>query len=297
MRRILLIEDDDEIVELIKTLLKDESVEINHVANGIEGLELILSDHSKYDLILVDRVLPGIDGIDILKKIKLNQEVINTPIIMATSSSKDEVVSQGIKAGAFYYLIKPLRKKSFLTVINRAFEHVDNIRNGLKYYDSFRGGISCFTHLEAKLSNHKSVLDLAYSLSFLFDDAARAFRGLYELLLNSVEHGIYGLGEKKNDLVIDGKYKDFLNDIDSDEKKTGEVSVIIKRELTSTKITITDPGPGFNWTEFLSLDPSNSNKETGRGIAYAKEVCFDELTFNKEGNEVTATMFKVNSFL
>ncbi|WP_127717413.1 response regulator [Halobacteriovorax sp. HLS] len=288
MRKILLIEDDDEIVELIRSILKNELVEIIHVNDGSEGLETILEQHDNLDLVIVDRVLPGLDGIELLKKVRLSNKNIQTPIVMSTSSAKDDQVSQGIQAGAFYYLIKPLRKKSFLTVVNRAFNHIDNIRSGHKYYSSFRSGLSYFTNAQAKIKSHRNVLDLSFSLSFLFDDAPSAFRGIYELLLNSVEHGLYKLGSGKSKLVDQNKYNDFLEQ--SENSTPLEVNVSVSREGDTTKITIDDPGEGFAWENYLTLDPASSNSSSGRGIAYATQVCFDEITFNKKGNQVTAVM-------
>lgn len=290
MRNVLIIEDDFEIVNLINTFFKGSDVTVDHIANGSDGLDLILDDHEKYDAILVDRVLPGIEGIDLIKKVKAHKSNILTPIVMVTSSSKDDQVSQGINAGAFYYLIKPIRKKSFLTIMNKTFEFIDNERKGVKYFNSFIRGNYLIDSLKASMSNHREALDLSFTLSFHFSNPSRAFRGILELLTNSIEHGIYEIGEQKSELIANDTYESTLDSKQSELTSEKKIDILIKKNKHFTEIEIQDPGDGFDWQNYLSLDPANSNKESGKGIAYANQVCFDDLSFNKKGNVVVAKM-------
>jgi CheY-like chemotaxis protein len=295
MRNILIIEDDNEIVELINSYFKEIEVAIDHVGDGLQAIDLILEEPDKYDLILVDRVLPGIDGIELIKKIKNSSSSVLTPVVMITSSAKDEQVSNGIKAGAFYYLIKPLRKKSFLTVVEKSFAYVDHDRNGRKYFNTFLRGNNFVNQLNATIRNYKDVKDLSYTLSFYFKNPDKAFRGIYELIINSVEHGLYNIGKNKNKLIKEGKYADQLESSYSNLANNNLVKVSLTNNRKFTQIEIQDPGEGFNWKNFLSLDPANSNKESGKGVAYAKQVCFDEVIFNKKGNVVMAKMYNETS--
>ncbi len=103
MAKILIIEDDLSISESIKAWLEKENHVVDTVADGKEGLDLLL--HYAYDLAIIDWQLPGMEGIDICLELqKANKKI---PALMLTSrASVDDRVS-GLEAGAYDYLVKP----------------------------------------------------------------------------------------------------------------------------------------------------------------------------------------------
>lgn len=103
MSKILIIEDDRDIADLIAIHMVDNGHEAFKVLDGREGLIRSLEDN--YDLIILDLKLPGMDGLDICKK--LRQEKIDTPIIMLTSKSEEIDKVLGLEIGADDYMTKP----------------------------------------------------------------------------------------------------------------------------------------------------------------------------------------------
>lgn len=105
VKKILLIEDDEFIRDLYKRQLDMGGFFTFAFSNGDEGLESMKENH--YDLILLDVMLPGINGLDILRNVKQNEETKNIPVIMLSNLGQDDVIKEGLVIGAVGYLIKP----------------------------------------------------------------------------------------------------------------------------------------------------------------------------------------------
>lgn len=102
MSNILIIEDDENILELEKDYLEASDMTVCATTNGKEGLELALNEN--FDLILLDVMLPGINGFEICKKIR---EVKNTPVIFVTAKRDEIDKISGLGFGADDYIVKP----------------------------------------------------------------------------------------------------------------------------------------------------------------------------------------------
>lgn len=101
--RVLVVEDEHKIANAIKKGLHRESYAVDIVHDGIEGYDLASSE--QFDVIILDIMLPGMDGIEICKK--LREQQIHTPILMLTSKSQIEDKVVGFNSGADDYLTKP----------------------------------------------------------------------------------------------------------------------------------------------------------------------------------------------
>ncbi|MBI5201885.1 MAG: response regulator transcription factor [Elusimicrobia bacterium] len=120
MARILSIEDDADLQHLIGLTLHTNGFEVQYAFNGKEGYEKILSMHP--DLILLDLMLPGMNGVEILKAVKANKEVRDLPIIVITAYGDDvSMLEHSVKAlGAVEYLRKPIEMSVLVSHIRRA---------------------------------------------------------------------------------------------------------------------------------------------------------------------------------
>jgi len=103
-KTILLIEDDEFLAELYGTKLSLESYEVALASDGEKGLKMIRE--KKPSLILLDIILPKMDGFEILKAMKADKEVKNIPVILLTNLSQKDEVKKGLDLGAKDYLIK-----------------------------------------------------------------------------------------------------------------------------------------------------------------------------------------------
>lgn len=103
-KKILLIEDEDFIRDLYKRQFEKAGFTVDGFAKGKEGLDA--STKNQYDLLLLDIMLPDINGIEILKQVKQNSFSKNMPVVMLTNLGQDSVIKEGFTLGAEGYLIK-----------------------------------------------------------------------------------------------------------------------------------------------------------------------------------------------
>ncbi len=108
--RILLVEDEKRMAQALCELLRLEKYEVDHYANGIDGLTAIESDI--YDIIILDVMLPGMNGFDIAQKAR--SKGITTPILMLTAKAELDDKVMGLDSGADDYLTKPFMTKELL---------------------------------------------------------------------------------------------------------------------------------------------------------------------------------------
>jgi len=103
-KTILIIEDDKFLRELIARKLIKEGYEISEAVDGEEGMKKVKEE--KPDLVLLDLILPGIDGFEVLSKMKEDPALASIPVIILSNLGQKEDVEKGLKLGAVDYLIK-----------------------------------------------------------------------------------------------------------------------------------------------------------------------------------------------
>jgi len=101
--RILVVEDDHKIANAVKKGLQQESFAVDVCFDGKDGFGQALT--IEYDLVILDRMLPGADGVEICRR--LREKKISTPILMLTAREKVSERVEGLNAGADDYLVKP----------------------------------------------------------------------------------------------------------------------------------------------------------------------------------------------
>ena len=103
-KNILIVEDDQFFRELLKKKLTSVGFSIIEASNGEEGVEKVKS--KKPDLIILDLLLPNIDGFEVLSKVKTSSDTSSTPVIIVSNLGQQEDIEKGMKLGANDYLIK-----------------------------------------------------------------------------------------------------------------------------------------------------------------------------------------------
>ena len=104
MKKILFIEDETALQKTLGEVLKQEKYEVSSAFNGEDGL--VLAKEQKPDLILLDLILPKIDGFEVLKQLKKDPETEDIPVIVLTNLEASENIGQVIELGATTYLVK-----------------------------------------------------------------------------------------------------------------------------------------------------------------------------------------------
>lgn len=123
--RVLIVEDDRDIAKLVEMHLTDLGCKCDVAHDGEVGLERALKN--KYDLIVLDLMLPGVDGLDICKEVRSEKNY--TPILMLTSRSEEFDKVLGLEFGADDYLTKPFSVRELLARVKAIFRRVDAVKD------------------------------------------------------------------------------------------------------------------------------------------------------------------------
>lgn len=140
-RLVLMVEDDNKLREVLTKFLSRNDYEVLAAENGKVGLELFYENSKNLDIVLLDGMLPDIDGVDVLKEIREHSQV---PVIMLTARESEEDQLNGLNNGADNYITKPFLMKVLLVLMDKLIqknsnEDTDVIEKGaLKLEKQFR---------------------------------------------------------------------------------------------------------------------------------------------------------------
>ena len=115
--RVLVVDDIAANVKLLEAKLAAEYFDVISASNGPDGLRL--AAEQKPDIILLDVMMPGMDGFEVLDKVKANPAHAQTPIIMLTAKDQSADVLKGYQSGATSYLVKPFNLDELVETINQ----------------------------------------------------------------------------------------------------------------------------------------------------------------------------------
>ncbi|MBI2608469.1 MAG: response regulator [Deltaproteobacteria bacterium] len=113
---ILVIDDEKDFLEIIRTNLENHGFKVIATQNPVEGLKI--AEKKKPDLIILDVIIPEINGFQCCKEIRQNPQLKNTPIIMLSCKNQDEDIQWGLNSGANEYLIKPFNAEDLIDIIH-----------------------------------------------------------------------------------------------------------------------------------------------------------------------------------
>ncbi len=116
---VLLVDDEADFVEIMTKRLKKRSFQVEVAYSGPEALK-VLDETERVDIVLLDVKMPGMDGIEVLEKIKEHSPLVE--VIMLTGHATVDSAVEGLKLGAFDYLMKPCDIKVLMQKLNAAME-------------------------------------------------------------------------------------------------------------------------------------------------------------------------------
>ncbi|HSO09296.1 MAG TPA: response regulator [Desulfoprunum sp.] len=288
--RILAVDDNPVALLLLEKLLgRHDGYVVRTAIDGSEALQHLRSRPDATDIVLLDRMMPGIDGLAVCAAMKADERLRYIPVIMQTAADRPEEIVEGIRAGVFYYLTKPLDKDTLLSVVGAAAKQVKLFRQLRGEMHQWKIGFGLVQALSCTFRTIAEGESLATMLANFFPVPERALTGISELLVNAVEHGNLAIDyEAKGRLIRDNSWDDEIARRLADPRySVRKVEVLFERREDACSIRITDDGDGFEWRRYLEFDPARATDNHGRGIAMANMLCFDTLVFNERGNQVT----------
>ncbi|MEE8218142.1 MAG: response regulator [Vicinamibacteria bacterium] len=119
-KRILVVDDDENILSLERTILEQKGFVITTAAGGAEALKIL--GEEDFDLVLLDVMMPEIDGFTVCRRIKEEPRTKEIPVIFLTAKGGGEALAEGFESGAIMYINKPFTANKLLTIVNTMLE-------------------------------------------------------------------------------------------------------------------------------------------------------------------------------
>ena len=290
--KILVVDDEPFNLEILIEYLEEESYQTVSALNGVLAWELLEQAPESFDTILLDRMMPEMDGMEVLARVKAHPTLKSLPVIMQTAKAAKEDVVEGLQAGAYYYLTKPFDKDKLLAIVKTAVQDHQEYRNLQRELVQTTGALCMMTSGTFRFKTIEEGQSLAAMLAHTTPNPEMVVVGLSELIINAVEHGNLGISyEDKTDLKEIGDWTQEVNRRLALPEHSGK-HVVLNYSRTERDIhfLIQDQGKGFAWEKFLEISPERAFHTHGRGIAIANTLSFTRLEYLGEGNQVLAVV-------
>ena len=284
---ILAIDDEANNLLLLESYLENTNHEIKIFTSGQQALDYLRGGGAA-DTILLDRMMPGMDGMAFMQILRTLKSHSRTPVILQTAAVGAAEIAEGIAAGAYYYLTKPYSRDVLLAIVARALaDHT--FHSGLQQtVQQISAGIAHVEQMRLSFRTIDDVRTVSFFLASLFPDPDAAILGITELMLNAVEHGNLGITyAEKTDLIRHDNWQaEVERRLEQPEMREKRASVLFEHETNVLKLTIEDMGDGFCWDSYTDFDNDRASDSHGRGIAMSRLVSFDDVTYVAPGNKV-----------
>ncbi len=287
MEHILLVEDEPTNRMIMSACLRQAGYGVDEAEDGLVAWEK-LSKRTDYALIVTDRCMPNMDGLELALRLKEHPILRYTPVLIQTASDRPEEVVEGITVGVYYYLIKPYKEETLLALVKAGIRE----RRQHEWFEQRvhrqKEALDTFVKGEFHIRTLDEAQNISFMLGSLFPRPALAVSGLYELMLNAIEHGNLAIGfeEKARLLGASSWEQEVANRMKLPQYAGRKVTVQFTHLPEQLEVVISDEGNGFDWRPFLEIEPSRATQGNGRGIAKANLLSFEELAYIGNGNQV-----------
>ncbi|MBF0379656.1 MAG: response regulator [Magnetococcales bacterium] len=293
---ILVVDDKRQNRLLLQDILEDENFIVTMAQNGREACAILEKEPDRFVTVLLDRMMPEMDGMEVLQWMKRDKRLKHIPVIFQTALAQTHEVVEGLQAGAFYYVTKPFPEDDILLAIVRSA--IEDYKRYLLLRDELLNistkKITSLMALKQKwqlqFKNIDDVNNITTIMAQAYPNPQRVMTGLHELLLNAVEHGNLEITYREKTLLNrKGTWaKELERRLTMPEYVDRIVDVQFTRDDKEITVIIKDQGKGFDWRPYMDFAPERAFDNHGRGIALSNHISFDRLEFLGTGSEVKA---------
>ena len=287
---LLLLVDDARVMRVtLQEMLEQHGYQILVAENGEDALDLLEKYATRIHAVVLDREMPGIGGMEVVRRMKEDFQMASIPIIMFTGTRESDKIQEGIDAGVFYYLVKPADSAVLKSVIEAALRERRQSRSLISELGRYGAALQMMQSCQISFRTLSEAEDAACLLAACFPEPERTVSGLMELFMNAVEHGNLGIThEEKKRLLGENCWREEIDKRSQlPENAHKVVNVVFQHKNDSYLAQISDAGPGFNWKNYWHINPARATETHGRGIARARLMAFDAMSYNDKGNSVT----------
>lgn len=294
---LLVVDDEPFNIEIVCELLEDEGLyRISTAEDGDVAVKMMEADPDDFDVILLDRMMPNMNGMDVLQRMKQHEILRYCPVIFQTAKTSVEDIAEGLEAGAHYYLTKPFDEKVLLSVIKTAVRDRQRYKNMQENLNTNKVLMGLLKTASFEFRTVDEARSLAALLCNTCPEPGKVVMGLTELMVNAIEHGNLGITyDEKSILNGQGTWSEEIDQrLSLPEYSKRRASIDFQLKCDAIEIIIKDQGEGFDWQKYMDFEPSRVMDNHGRGIAIANKMSFSSVEYRGCGNEVMAQL-KLNS--
>lgn len=289
--RVLVVDDEELNLFIIEEFLGQQEVALEMHSDPLAAWASLIAPESDFSLVILDRMMPQLDGMEFLRRMKREARFADIPVIMQTAASSPDQVREGLEAGAYYYLTKPYEPEALISIVRVAMEERQarsQLRNRAARLEEAQKLIRTVEYRFVTLDDITSLVPVLAAMCPAPDAVAP---GLSDLMVNAVEHGNLGVSyQEKSLLKWEGDWEAEIHRRLALPQFCDRFATIrLERTAESVVFTITDQGSGFEWNKFLTFDPERAFDPNGRGIAMARMMSFSSVDYQGCGNVVVAT--------
>ena len=290
--KILAVDDEPILLELMAQIISNDACVVETATSVALAWDMLSQPGSDFSMVILDRLMPGMDGLELLRRIKADSRLAALPVVIQSAATSSEQISEGIDAGAFYYLTKPFVPKALQCIVRSVMADIELREEVSAQTARYTETLKLFTSAELRFSTLEDVSRVAGVLASMCPEPDTVSSGLVELLLNAVEHGNLGISyDEKKQLMFEDRWEDEVRHRLTMPEYAGlNATVSVQRGERALAFRITDQGKGFDWTDYLDIDPKRSLDPNGRGIAMSRRFSFASVDFEGVGNVVKATV-------
>ena len=288
MRTKILIVDDDALNrDILIEYLTEAGYEAVEADDGDTALKL-LAEVEGIEAILLDRMMPRLNGMEVLNAVKANPRYRDIPVIMQSAATAHDQIRQGISAGVYYYLTKPYEEQILLGVVSAALKDAASRKKLREEVSHQRRMLGLMEKARFRFRTLEDARNLAFMIANCFPEPQVAVYGLNELLINAVEHGNLGISfAEKTKLVLEGRiFEEIERRLALPENREKWGLLTFETSAGQLCVRIKDEGNGFDWRPYLEIDPERATSPNGRGIATSRQLSFTAVEYIGCGNEV-----------
>jgi len=286
--RILVVDDEPINLDIIAECLDGRGYQIETAEDGMAAWELLAGRPTEFDLVLLDRMMPRMDGMELLRRIKTDHRLKDMPVIMQTAAGLPEQVREGLNAGAYYYLVKPYDPEAMVAIVASAVEKIEAGRLHDESTRMFVHALGLLDRAEYRFSSLYDARTLAGLFAHLCPVPDRVALGFTEILVNAVEHGNLGISyDEKKQLRQSGQWEAEVDRrVELPLYRDRQVVVEVNNFPAAWEFRVVDQGQGFDWAKYMDFDAERAFDPNGRGIAMSRQLSFSRLEYVGRGNEV-----------
>ena len=291
MQRILSVDDDALNRVILAEYLAGGGYEVVEADDGDTALKL-LKGSGRIDAIVLDRMMPRLDGMEVLKAVKADPRFSDIPVIMQSAASARDQILQGIKAGVYYYLTKPYDGQMLLAVVAAALRDAASKSRLREEVIQQKRVLGLMEQSRFRFRTLEEARNVAFLIANCFPDPEAVVYGLNEMLINAVEHGNLGITySEKTGLVLSGRlFEEIERRLTLPENRRKWAYLFFEATSKHIRVRIKDQGRGFDWPQYMEISPERATHPHGRGIATSRLTSFTSMQYIGCGNEVICTV-------